>query len=457
MAVHVGRGGGGPVLAVLCTAQFLVVANITLVTILLPALQRDLGFAGGGVQWVVSTYTLTFGCSLVIAGRLADLFGHRRVLGAGLCSFALGSLGCGLAGHPAVLLISRGAQGLGAAAVAAAALALLIRQFTRDRPRALAWWSASQALGGASGWLLGGVLSEVVGWRGVFLGNAALALLCAVLSPLLMPVGSRSARRVDVAGGALITLAMFLLVLGLTEAADPRTGPALLAGGALALVGFALVERRATDPVVPLVALRSRSLVTGTAVIALINAITTPVLTLCALHLQGARGVGAAWSGALFVPFNLAVIAGSVLAARRVGGRRGARLAVMAAAVGAIAAGAGVLVLLPSTGAFVVPVLVGFALLGLGGGSASVAANAEGTAGIAPGTADERGGVAGGLLNTATELGVALGMAVFVTVGTGQGGLRAALTAAAGTGLLIALGLLVLARRQVPAAMAVDS
>lgn len=441
---------GTAALPVLCAAQFLVVTNITLVAIVLPAVRADLGFADGSIQWVVTAYALVFGCSLMISGRLADLCGHRRVFALGLWVFALGSLGCGVAWHPVVLLASRGVQGLGAASVAAAALAMLIAMTAhgRARSRALGWWSASQAVGGATGWLLGGVLSEGIGWPWLFLGNVPLAVACALLTPAVLPDTRGRARGLDLPGGLLVTVAVFLFVFGLTEygeQGDAWLGTLSLVAGVLALGGFVLAERRARDPVVPLAALRQRSLVTGTVVIGLINAINTPVLTLCVLYVHGALGLRPSLSGLLFVPFNLAVIAGSTAAARLLGGRPDARFAVMASAVACISAGAAVLMFLPSTDAFLVPLLCAFVALGVGGGGASVAANIEGTAGVT----GERGGVASGLLNTATELGVAFGMAVFVTIGSGQAGMTPAFGAAAATGVALILGLRLAARRPV--------
>jgi MFS family permease len=375
-----------PVVALVCTAQFLVVANITLVTIALPTVQRDLGIAAAGSHWVITSYTLAFGGTLLLCGRLSDRFGARRVFLAGLGGFAAGSLGCGLAGNPLALLIARGGQGLGAAAVAAAALVVLIEAFPagRDRARALGVWSAAQAAGGAAGWLIGGVVSQLLGWRWVFLGGVPLAVLAAGLAPRLLP-----ARRRD---------------------PDARPHPP----------GAARLPRVLTD----------RSLVTGVLVLCLINALNTPVLVLCARYLQTTAGLTPAASGLLFVPFNLAVIVGSFAAARRAG----RRTVTMALAVGLIGMGAAVLLLLPAAGsAFAAPLLAGFVALGLGGGAASVAATAEGAEG---GPA----GVASGLLNTAAELGVAIGCGTLLTVAAAAGP-RTAIAAAAILAAVAATGI----------------
>src|ERR687886_95748 len=162
-----------PVLAVLCAAQFVVVLDVTIVAVALPAIQRDLGFSAAGLQWVVTAYTLVFAGLLIAAGRAADLHGRRRAFMAGLGLFAAASLACGLARSPGVLVAARAVQGLGAAAASPAALALLGRTFAdgAERTKAVAAWTAAAAGGGALGWVLGGLLAGGPGWPWVFLVN----------------------------------------------------------------------------------------------------------------------------------------------------------------------------------------------------------------------------------------------------------------------------------------------
>ena len=161
------RGARGPRLALLCVAQFVVVLDVTIVAIALPAIRRDLGFDAAGLQWVISAYTLTFGGGLLLAGRVADLYGRRRAFRAGLVVFALASLACALAPSAAALIAARAVQGTGAALVAPSALALLVATEPegRARSRALAVWTAAAAGGGASGWVLGGLISSGPGWE----------------------------------------------------------------------------------------------------------------------------------------------------------------------------------------------------------------------------------------------------------------------------------------------------
>jgi MFS family permease len=424
--------------ALLCTAQFVVVLDVTIVAVALPAIQRGLGFATADLQWVVTAYTLAFAGFLVLAGRLADVHGRRRVFIAGLALFAVASLACGLSRAPWALVSARAVQGLGAAAIAPAALATITATITDgpDRARALGVWTAAAAGGGAAGWLLGGVLTDGLGWPWVFLVNVPIGALGVALAPVLVPDTrtDAGARRLDIAGAVTVTAALALLVLGLTraEAAGPTSAAALAGVGlGLALLGaFVRIEALAHDPLLPPALLRARGLVPANVVAAVLTAATTGPLLLCVLQIQGAQGRSAIETGLLFAPFNFAVIAGSLLGPRVVG-EIGVRAA-MAAGLGGV--GAGVLWLAGSAADAAGPVLLvpGFVAMGVGLGCASVASTAAGTA--AAGRARE--GVASGLLNTSAQVGTAIGIAALVTV-AGAAGSRAAFVAAA---LLAAAG-----------------
>jgi MFS family permease len=435
--------------ALLCVAQFVVVLDVTIVAVALPAIQRGLGFATPDLQWVVSAYTLAFAGFLILAGRLADTHGRRRVLAAGLALFGGASLACGLSGAPAVLVAARVVQGLGAAAVAPAALATITATIPDGpaRRRALGAWTAAAAGGGATGWLLGGVLTQELGWPWVFLVNVPIVLAAVVLLPAIVPetrARRDGRRRLDVAGAATITAALALLVLGLTRAeADGPGSPQALGGvalGAVLLVAFARIEARAPDPLLPPALLRADGLPTANVVAAILTATTSGPLLLCVLAL-GAEGRSPTETGLLFAPVNLAVIAGSVLGplAARILGLRHAMAAGLAG-VGAgtlwlTAAGAG-----PASPLALVPA---FVAMGLGLGCAAVASTASGVA--AAGAAHE--GVASGLLNTAAQVGTAMGVAVLITI-AGAAGERAAF---AGAAALALTGAVALAARRQPA------
>ena len=410
-------------IALLCVAQFVVVLDATIVAVALPAIQRSLHVATADLQWVVTAYTLTFAGFLVLAGRLADLHGRRRVFMAGLALFAGASLACGLSRSPGLLVAARALQGLGAAAVAPAALAAITAAVPDgpERRRALGVWTAAAAGGGASGWLLGGVITQQAGWAWVFLVNVPIGVAAVALAPLLVPEtrAGGEGRRLDVAGAATLTTGLALVVLGLTRAQiDGLRSPLAAAGlvaGVLLLVAFVRIEARAIDPLLPASLLRSDGVAGANVVAAAITASTSPTMLLCVLALQGAQGRSALATGALFAPFNVAVIGGSFLGPRVVRGV-GTR-ATMSAGLGGIAAG--VLWLLASGGAGAAPsaLLPAFLVMGVSLGCASVASTTAGTA--AAGRA--RDGVASALLTTAAQLGAALGVALLLSVAAAAG------------------------------------
>src|SRR3954468_21338412 len=400
--------------ALLCTAQFVVVLDVTIVAIALPAIQRSLHVTTADLQWVVSAYTLAFAGFLVLAGRLADLHGRRRVFIAGLALFTASSLACGLSRSAGFLIAARTIQGLGAAAVAPAALAAITAAIPDgpERRRALGVWTAAAAGGGATGGLLGGVLTEQAGWPWVFLVNVPVGVAAVALAPLLVPEtrASGRGRRLDLAGAATITAALALLVFGLT-----RGEVVGVAAGLVLLVVFARIEARAADPLLPASLLRADGLAGANVVAAAITGSPSVSMLLCVLELQGVRGLSPLHTGMLFAPFNVAVITGS-LAGPRVARAIGPGPA-MAAGLAGVAAGA--LGLLAVAGGHGAPAafLPAFVAMGVSLGCASVASTAAGTA--AAGAARE--GIASALLNTAAQVGAALGIAVLVGLAAAAG------------------------------------
>jgi MFS family permease len=404
--------------ALLCTAQFVVVLDATIVAIALPAMQRSLHVSTADLQWVLSAYTLAFAGFLVLAGRLADLHGRRLVFVAGLALFTTASLVCGLSRSAGLLIAARTVQGLGAAAVAPAALAAITAAIPDgpDRRRALGVWTAAAAGGGAAGWVLGGVLTEQAGWPWVFLVNVPIGVVAIALTPALVPetTAGGAGRRLDLAGATTITLALALLVFGLTRAQADGPGAPVAIGGVVAglalLALFARIEKRAPDPLLPAALLRADGLAGANVAAAAVTGSTSPAMLLCVLELQGARGLSPLHAGAMFAPFNLAVISGSLLGprvARAVGPG-------VAMAGGLAGVGAGVLGLLAAAGRHAAPVwfLPAFVAMGVSLGCASVASTAAGTAAVG----EAREGVASALLNTAAQVGAALGIGVLVSL-----------------------------------------
>jgi MFS family permease len=407
-------------LLVLCGTQFLLVLDLTVVAIALPDIRASLGFTSEDLQWVISAYALAFGGLLVAAGRVADLAGPRRVFTTGVVGFGAASLACALAPTASLLVAGRAVQGVAAATQTPAALSLLTSTFSEptERRRAIGWWTAAAAGGGASGWVLGGVLVAAFGWPAVFLVNVPLCALAAAAVPHVLREQRRERRgRLDIGAALAVTAALALLVLGLTGEV------AALGGAAIAFAVFALLEHRSAEPMLPPWTLRRPAF--GTAVgVALANtAVTTSAMFLAILYQQETLGRGPLEAGLWCAPFNLAVIAGSLLAPRAGWSPRAA----MSGGLVAMAAGAAVLLAESPTA-----LLPSFLLMGSGLGVAAVASTSSGTAALD----DTEQGIASGVLNAAAQIGTALGLAISVPLGFDGGWIAAAaigLAAAAAT------------------------
>jgi EmrB/QacA subfamily drug resistance transporter len=407
----------GAALVLLCVAQFVDVLDVNVVRVALHSIGEDLGFSQAGLQWVVSVYVLFFAGFLLLSGRVADLWGRRRTFVAGLAVFTAASLSCGLSVSPEMLMVSRAFQGLGAATTAPAALSIITTIFAegRERDRAVAAWTAVAAGGGAAGLLLGGLITDVLGWEWIFFVNVPVGAVGIALSPLLLPESRDPAasRRLDLLGAGTVTSGLVLLVLGLTRTEEAGFGsPITLAtlGFAAAFFGaFVFVERRAAAPLVPLRLFRLRGLVGAALVAFALTAATAPVSVLVTLYLQNTLGYSASFAGLAGLPFSLCVIAGSMLGGRiseRVGGR-----VTMSSGLTVVAASALVTAGITAEGG-VAYVLAGAALSGLGLGCASVASTARGSSAVEEG----KRGLASGFMNTSAQVGTALGLAALLTL-----------------------------------------
>jgi EmrB/QacA subfamily drug resistance transporter len=448
------------VLAIVCTAQFLVVLDLLVVTVALPAIQRDLGFTDAGLAWVINAYGLVFGGFLLLGGRGADVFGRRRVFVVGVTLFAVASLCCGLATSQGMLLAVRAVQGLGGAMLTPAALSILTTTF-HDGPgrrRAMTAWGAASAAAGGAGLLLGGVLTDVLSWPFIFFVNVPVGLALAVAAlrwvPATVPVRRHG---FDLGGAVAVTGGVLALVEAAVGAQEhgwvaPRT--LVSAALAVALLGaFVVIERRHAAPLVRLSVFRVRSLAVGNAVMALEAGVITTVMFLTTLYLQDTLGYSALQTGLAFLPTAFAVFAGAMLAQRLIP-RHGVRIS-LAGALLAIAVGVALFTRADVASAYIPDVLptmvVAYVGLGLAGGSLNLLA----TTNMAPGDA----GLASGLINTSQQVGSTLGLAVLSTFAASRAtaadelaGLRAALW---GGVLLIvlatALALALLRRRDVAA------
>ncbi|MGW4688882.1 MFS transporter [Streptomyces sp. NPDC004244] len=434
---------GAGVLAALAAAQFVVVLSTSVVNVALPHIRDGVALSDTGMSWVVNAYGLAFGALLLLGGRAADLAGARRALTAGLGLFAAASVAAGLAGTPWLLIGARVVQGVGAAAAAPAALALVIRLFPPGggRARALGVWGAVSGAGGAAGVLLGGVLTEAFGWPWIFhtcgLG-AALALTATLRlvpadpgrrsvpadpglrslpdDPRRRPGAAAGPARIDLLGGLSVTAAVAALVYGLTAVrssgpADPYVlGP--LAAAVLLLLLFLRTEQRHPAPLLPPGLLRQGLVAPANLLMALLGAVWVGLFFYLPLLQQQVLGAGPLAAGLAQVPLAAANMLGSSLAprlARLLGPYR-----TLAAGLLAQAVGLAWLAVLSAPGTGLAGLTGPTALIGLGLGIAFVQLTGAAVSGVRPADA----GVAGGLVNTTRQLGGAVGLALLGTLAT---------------------------------------
>jgi EmrB/QacA subfamily drug resistance transporter len=462
-------------LFLLCTAQFLVILDTSIVGIALPALQRALGFDAAGLQWIFNAYVVAFGGLLLLGGRLADLFGPRRLFGIGFAILTLSSLVAGIATTPATLLAARAIQGAGAALIAPAALSMVMALFgarPMELRRALGFWGASAAAGGTAGVFLGGVITEWLSWRWTFLINVPIGALVLLATPAWLPRGLRRSGSVDVAGAISVTAAVALAVYAIVTANEPAVSTArtlLLLGVSaalfLAFVGFQRVRR---EPLVPLSLFRAPNLAAGNLVMTLLGAAWIPMWFFLNMYLQEVLGYGAFDSGLALLPMTLTIMLLMVGATEKVVGRIGPKTALVIG-LGTLGLALVLFSRMPLGGSFVGDVLLPSLLGAIGMSLAYIPAMITSTAGARP----EDGGLASGLVNTTYQVGSAIGLAAMVAVagsrtsglaGTGaeavaamNGGFAAAFLGAAGIAFLAALiaGFAVRGSRPSPQAAAV--
>ncbi|MES9537335.1 MFS transporter [Actinomadura sp. NPDC000600] len=404
------------ILALACAAQFMVVLDVSVVNVALPSIQASLGFAATDLPWVAGAYTLAFAGFLLLGGRLADLYGTRRVLVAGLALFTVPSLIGGLATTPALLIAARAAQGVGAAVLAPATLTVLTTTFPEGprRTRALAVWTAVSLAGGAAGNLVGGVLTQSLSWRWILLINVPIGAAALALTGRLPAARRRTGRaaRLDLPGAATATAGLALLAYGIMQAGprgwdDPVTAAAL-AAAALLLAAFALIETRlARDPLIPPRLFRIRAVSAGNAVMLLAGAcFQVPMWYFLTLYMQDVLHYTALETGLGFLPHTLLTMIVGLRATPRLMRRVDDRALVIA---GALVAAAGFLwqSRITADGGYLSAVLGPAVLMSVGGGLL----NTPLTATVTSGVTERDAGAASGLMNTAKQVGGALGLA----------------------------------------------
>ncbi|SUA81302.1 Spectinomycin tetracycline efflux pump [Nocardia otitidiscaviarum] len=419
-------GAAKVVLAVACAAQFMVVLDISVVNVALPSIRDALGFDETGLQWVVNAYALTFAGFLLLGGRLADLFGRRRIFLTGLVLFAGASLAGGLAGSAAPLVAARAVQGLGAAVLAPATLTILTATFPEGpaRTRALATWTAVGIAGGTAGNLVGGVLTEFLSWRSTLLINVPIGVVAVALTARHVaadrPGGARP--RLDVVGAVLATAGLGTLAFGVAAAAESGwASSASIAGigaGVALLVVFLAVEARvAVAPLIPLRLFTIRSVAVGNVAMLLAGASLNPMWFFLTLSMQNVLGYSPLLTGLAFLPHTVVAILVGARATpwlmRRVDGR-------VLITVGSLLAAAGFWwqAQLSVDSGYVLGILGPAIVFSIGSGLLNTPITTAVTAGVP--TADA--GAASGVMNTAKQVGGALGLAALITVAGAHGG-----------------------------------
>src|SRR4051812_816120 len=408
----------GLILAFLCLAGFMTFLDVSIVNVALPTIESELHISQTSLQYIVTTYGMLLGGFLLLTGRLADAFGRCRMLQTGLLLFAGASLFAGLGQSAAMLIVARGAQGLGAAFIATAALSLLANNFAEgaERNKALGAWGALSGIAAVAGVTLGGVLTDGPGWRWIFFINVPIGLVCAIIAPKVVGE-SRAAERsrsFDVAGAVTLTAGLVLLIFSLGQTVDDSNVPmARVYGGfalaAVLLIAFVLIERRAEAPLIPLGVFKRKSLRAANVIALLLLGTCVTLFFFASLFMQQVLGWSALKTGLAYVPLAVIVAVGAGVASQLV--TKIAAKPVLMTGLALTSAGMFLLWRAPSDASYLADLLPAFLLSGLGLGLSFVPVQVSAFSG----TEEDESGLSAGLINTAQEVGGALGLAVAAT------------------------------------------
>jgi len=410
----------GLALGLILLAQLLVVIDVSIVTLALPTIGRSLHFSATGLQWVISGYALAFGGFLLLGGRLADLLGRRAVLITGAGLFTAASLACGLARSAGLLIAARAVEGLGAAMMAPAAMALILALFPEgaERNKALGAFGAVSGAGGAIGVLAGGMLTTWLSWPWIFFVNLPVGVLIVTAARLLLPESRADLghHRFDLAGAVTVTSGLTILVYAVVTAGShgwaSATTIGLLAGAAALIGGFLVIEARSSAPLLPLSFFRNRTVTGANLAGLLLGALMFPMFVFLSLYMQQVLGYSALKTGLAFLVVAAGMIVSSGLAQGLVT-RVGAKL-VLAAGLLGFAAAQLLFIRLPVTGRYTTDLLPAFLIVAVALGFAFVGDVIASATGVRPADA----GLASGLINTSQQIGGAIGLAVTTTIAT---------------------------------------
>ncbi len=403
-------------LVLLCSATFMTILDGSIINVVLPTIQHELGFTIANLQWIITGYALTYGGFLLFAGRASDLFGRRRLFLAGVILFSLASLLCGLAPSQLLLITSRLVQGVGGALLTPSALALIVTLFAEgpERNRALGIYGGLSALGAGVGALLGGLLTSTLGWRWVFFVNVPVGVLVIILTPFLLRESTlaQQNRRIDIGGALLITTGFALLVYGAAQAG--QAGVQILAVGVplglgtLLLVAFVLLEQRVEVPLIRLSIFRIRPLTGANLLSLLFPGLFGATLFLLTLYMQQVLKFSPLQTGLALLPLVLFIIISSAFTAL-MAGRLGLRPMLIGGVI-AMALGLVLLMRIAPSGTYLTSVLPGIIAFGIGFGILLNTTLIAATAGVS----NEEQGLASGLINTANQVGTAVIIATLI-------------------------------------------
>lgn len=411
-------------LALIATAQFMVIMDTSIIGVALPQMQADLGFTPHNLSWVFNAYVVAFGGLLLLGGRLSDLFGARRMFAAGWFILLIGSLIAGIAGNVPTELSGRAIQGVGAALIAPSALTLLMMLFgnnPKELNKALALYGAAAPAGGTAGVFLGGVITEYVSWPWVFYINIPIAILALIATMALMPAGRMVARgSVDVFGALTVTGGLGAAVYGIVRAPEVGWGSVetLVALGvaAVLLIAFVIAQAVSREPLMRLSIFRTPNLGAANLAQLLLGAAWIPMWFFLNLYLQQVLGFTAFPSGAALLPMTILTMFAMVVLAPRFMNRFGAKTPTVVGLL-LLAVGMGWLSLIRPDGSFWIDVLPASLVAALGMSLAFIPSLGTAISAARP----EEGGLAAGIVNTSYQVGSALGLAAMTAVAAAYG------------------------------------
>ena len=410
-------------LVVLCLGELMIVLDTTIVNVALPSIRTDLAFSETSLVWVVNAYMLTFGGFLLLGGRLGDFYGHRKVFLIGLTLFTVASLACGMANSQTLLIIARAIQGLGGAVVSAVALSLIMDSFTQpdERAKAMGVYGFVCAGGGSIGVLLGGLLTSAFSWHWIFLVNLPIGIAVFLLCMELIPRDHIAADETshDIGGAITITSSLMLAVYAIVNGNEAgwlsNQTIYMLLGAVGLLITFILIEQRVKTPLVPLGMFRLRNLAIANTAAILWAAAMFAWFFISALYMQSVLGYTALQVGLAFLPANIIMAVFSLGISARLIMRFGIKKPLVAG-LGLAAIGLIIFARMPVNGHFVVDVLPGMLLLGLGAGIAFNPMLLAAMNDVEPSDS----GLASGVINTSFMMGGALGLAILASLAAMQ-------------------------------------